>query len=472
VVTRTFALFVLTAALVGVLVAAVWRAPPEPEAGTGAVAGRVVHAMTGRPAIGVTIIAEPVMGSASGPGVSDPSAAARAVETGTDAAGRFTLPSLAPGHYTVHADHTDALGAFGQTRPGASPAVLSILAGQMVDNVLVPLWPGSEISGAVFDAHDRPLAGTTVRIMSAADETAWVAVTSDRGGRYHAGRLWPGRYRVVVPITREHGAGRVHAGGAEPLTLLTTFAPDTPDPAAARLVDLGVGVHQRGVDVRLRAAPAASLSGVIEAEPVPGTFFRLRLFRSRELDRLDLADAWLRVDEPGEFVMRALPRASYTLEVERQVEGSEAMVYWPLRVPVDLRDGGAAVRVRFGDDTPLDTTVEVDATIARRVTTLRGQVRDTTGSEARNVVVVAFPVDQERWVESGAVPDRLVVQPLNEDGTYAIRGLPSGAYLVRAVNQARLAQWPLPYVLARLAGGATRLTLEAGESRRLDLDVR
>jgi hypothetical protein len=170
--------------------------------------------------------------------------------------------------------------------------------------------------------------------------------------------------------------------------------------------------------------------------------------------------------------MRALPRASYTLEVERQVEGSEAMVYWPLRVPVDLRDGGAAVRVRFGDDTPLDTTVEVDATIARRVTTLRGQVRDTTGSEARNVVVVAFPVDQERWVESGAVPDRLVVQPLNEDGTYAIRGLPSGAYLVRAVNQARLAQWPLPYVLARLAGGATRLTLEAGESRRLDLDVR
>jgi hypothetical protein len=297
-----------------------------------------------------------------------------------------------------------------------------------------------------------------------------VGVRTDDRGRYHARRLWPGRYRVVVPVTRQEGGAVVQAGGDGGVTFLTTFAPETPDVASARQVALGVGEHQRGVDVRMLIAPAASLTGVIEAAPVPGTFFRLRLIRSRELDRLDLADAQLRLDQPGSFILSELPRASYTLEVERKVEGSDAMVYWPVRVPIRMAGGDATVHVRFGDDTPLDTTVEVDATVARRVTTIQGRVRDTIGLEG--VRVVAFPVDPRRWVEWGAVPDTLVVQQLHEDGTYNIVGLPLGEYFVKAVHETRLAEWPLPYVLARLAPGATRLTLESGESRQLVLNVR
>jgi hypothetical protein len=351
-----------------------------------------------------------------------------------------------------------------------TPVAVEVAAGQPADGLLVPLWPGSEISGALRDAHDRALTDMGVRIIPAANEVAWIGAHTDTGGRYHAGRLWPGRYRVVVPVRRGDAAGEVEAGGDGQVTFLTTFAPDTADVASARQIDLGVGEHQRGVDVRMRTASAASLSGVIDAAIVPGTFFRLQLVRSRELDRLDLADARLRLDHPGPFTVHELPRASYTLEVERMVEGSDAMVYWPVRVPVSLADGDATVHVRFGDDTPLNTSVEVDDTVARRVTTVQGQVRDTNGHDG--VRVVAFPVDRRLWVEWGAVPEILLIQPLDEDGAFEIVGLPPGEYFVRAVHEARLAEWPLPYVLTRLALGAARLTLEPGESRQIVLDVR
>lgn len=457
-----------TVVLVGALAASVARARPVPDAG--ALTGHVVHAMTGRPAVGVTVLAEPVGPPAAEPGMGV-AASFRGASTRANAAGQFTLESLPPGQYIVRTEHEHAFGAHGQTRPGAIPSVVSLGQDRAVHNLLVPLWPGSAISGALHDEQGRALPDRTVRMIPVAHEAAWTATRTDAAGRYHATHLWPGEYRVVVPVTWQDGydtwTARRTDGG---VTLLTTFAPDAREPESARLTTLGLREHRRGVDVRMQTAAAATLSGVIEAEPVAGTFFRLRLFRGRELERLDLADAELDLDEPGPFLVASLPRAFYTMEAERKAEGSDFMAYWPVRVPVDLRDGDAAVRVRFGEDRPLETTVAVDAAVARQVTTILGQVRDPLGPE--DVVVVAFPVDRERWVESGIVPERLVVQPLNDDGTYAIVGLPPGEYFLRAIDEARIEEWPLPYVLRRLATGATRLALEAGEGRRVDLDVR
>ena len=466
--TRFAVLTAATAAIVVGLVAAVSMMAKS--RGPAAIEGRVVHAMTGDPAVGVTVVAQAVSGTVTQAAAGgDPAGAATAVQTDSNAAGQFTFEALPPGRYTVQAEHANAFGAFGQTHPGRAPAIVPV-GDRTAGTLLVPLWPGSEISGTIRDERDRPLPDTAVRLIPSADEAAWKAVRTDDEGRYHAARLWPGQYRVVVPILRLGGAAPPQPAGSASATFLTTFAPDTPDPGFARLVKLGIGAHQRNVDVRMQTAPAARLAGAIEARPVAGTFFLIRLFRSPALDLLDLFDARLRVLEPGGFVLNRLPRASYTLEVERKLEGSDAMVYWPVRMLVDLRSGDATVRVRFGDDTPLDTSVDVDASLARRVTTIQGQVRG--GVSLESAAVIAFPVDRDRWVESGAVPDRLVVQDLDAGNRYAIIGLPPGEYFVRAVRDTRLSGWPLPYVLAELAEGAARLTLDPGARRQLDLDLR
>lgn len=79
--------------------------------------------------------------------------------------------------------------------------------------------------------------------------------------------------------------------------------------------------------------------------------------------------------------------------------------------------------------------------------------------------VVVFPVDPGRWFDGSRYVKYARAQG---NGSYTIRGLPPGAYLIAAVDGADSAitagGWQDPDVLASLAPLATRLTLAEGQA--------
>ena len=61
--------------------------------------------------------------------------------------------------------------------------------------------------------------------------------------------------------------------------------------------------------------------------------------------------------------------------------------------------------------------------------------------------------------------------PASQMGTYAIRGLPAGEFLVAAANGSALARWDAGTIEA-LAGLATRVTIARGDVKPQNLTTR
>ena len=88
-------------------------------------------------------------------------------------------------------------------------------------------------------------------------------------------------------------------------------------------------------------------------------------------------------------------------------------------------------------------------------------------------VVLAFPVDPQRWSGYGASPRTLKSALTTRSGVYTIDHLPPGDYYAIALEAADIDGWMDPDTLEALAGQATRLTVAAGDaSKTLDLRVK
>jgi hypothetical protein len=82
----------------------------------------------------------------------------------TDPDGVFTLRNLAPGRYTISVKHDGFIlqedRRRGLTESGLN---LTVLAGQTIKDIVLPMVPAPVISGKVIDPHGEPLAAALVR---------------------------------------------------------------------------------------------------------------------------------------------------------------------------------------------------------------------------------------------------------------------------------------------------------------------
>ncbi|MBX9652245.1 carboxypeptidase regulatory-like domain-containing protein, partial [bacterium] len=103
--------------------------------------------------------------------------------------GAFSFNQLAAGNYVV-----EVMPIVGE---GTSQAV-TIVAGQVVDDVLLQTLPGSSITGTVTDTTtDAPLVGATVVIYGPTG--ASINLTTNALGQYRLSRLELGTYTVALP---------------------------------------------------------------------------------------------------------------------------------------------------------------------------------------------------------------------------------------------------------------------------------
>jgi hypothetical protein len=114
-----------------------------------------------------------------------------------------------------------------------------------------------------------------------------------------------------------------------------------------------------------------------------------------------------------------------------------------------------------------DLNVTFDcAAVPTRLTVRAHDDRGNADSRARAVI---FPADRQQWHGDDYRPLRLGFVRLSTSGVGEISNLPAGDYFVTAIPEAAGDGWRDPKTLDLLARTSTRITLEAGVVRAVDV---
>jgi hypothetical protein len=126
--------------------------------------------------------------------------------------------------------------------------------------------------------------------------------------------------------------------------------------------------------------------------------------------------------------------------------------------------------------TALDTTSiqdfsDVVVTFTNAVPSLSGMVAAVNGGPASNAAVIVFPAEPDQWTDYGFSTPRIRTARTTNAGTFRIRAIPGGEYLVVAVSEARINDWHEPGFFERVRASATRLTIAWGQQQTASVKV-
>lgn len=225
---------------------------------TGEVSGIVVDQTTGAPLGGaqVTIALRDQVGPGAGtrPG-------ATAVLTGAE--GKYKFENLAPGDYVVQARLS---GYF--SGPGV---LLTIEEGERLEAQPLRLTPPSVVSGVVLDEEGKPAPGVQVQLLARRVSrgevfyAGWGGTATDGQGRFRIAAPQSGPVvlsaRPFVPLESTRSPGQMH---------ITTYYPNTMDPAAAEMIEIKPGAPVAGLELKLRSSKVFAIRGrVLDADGKP-----------------------------------------------------------------------------------------------------------------------------------------------------------------------------------------------------------
>jgi len=368
----------------------------------------------------------------------------------TDDRGNFRLFGLEPGDYYIAA----IPGSFGDQpggplarhpltyfpgTPSAAEAVATRVTADRefaIGDLVVQPAITTTISGMVVDSRGVPGASAELVLLPAAGPVSSVLprATCDASGRFAFLNVPEGQYLLqnlpMPSASPEFGVISISVPGATAHVLRlqagvslrgkVTFADGVPDFELRRLV-VGLQTATRGQSPLSRGARAKVLEdGTLELSNLWGSHF-------------------VRLPEP--------PRG------------------WMLR------------HVYLGDedfiDRPILFTREVTGALTivltRRGGTVVGTVHDGADVPAADSTVLIYSADTSRWFQ-----DDRAIQWTRADGAghYQSRGMPAGDYLVAAVENWTVRDWPpRAELLESLRGRARRITVREGRQHQTDVEL-
>jgi hypothetical protein len=167
----------------------------------------------------------------------------------------------------------------------------------------------------------------------------------------------------------------------------------------------------------------------------------------------------------GTFSISDLVPGKHYVRVTGQglTQGMTTGTQWNLK---SVLAGGADVTDSGVDLKPGENVDNVTIVLTDRSTSLTGTVRDASQTPMPALTVIAFAADQQywkaqsRWIQAGRT---------DQNGTYRLRGLPPGDYLLYVTDNVEQGAWFDPSFLEQIRNAATRVTLNDGDQKTQDL---
>ena len=107
-------------------------------------------------------------------------------------------------------------------------------------------------------------------------------------------------------------------------------------------------------------------------------------------------------------------------------------------------------------------------TFSDRQATLSGNLMTPAGQPAPAYFIAVFPADRALWLPQAR---RVQSARSGTDGSWIVRGLPAGDYLVAAMSDLAPEDLADPAFLNELVGAAIKVTLRDGEQKKQDLRI-
>jgi hypothetical protein len=272
----------------------------------------------------------------------------------TDNRGVFSFAEVVPGQYRLSAVR-DGYSRTEFLQRGANDrgAVVDVLPGARLTDLVISMRPASTISGTVVDENGVPAAYASVQALAVQYSPGGVrrlrvvqTVDVNDLGEFRLYWLSPGDYYVAVDF-KEGGARHEIFGGAPqirpnvPLPEVeypTFYYPGTPDLSGAQTIHLTGSGEVPGINFRLRHTPLATLHGSVTNLPTgsikPGSVQIL-------LSPTVLADGVLsfsyRSDAQGKFKIAGIAPGSYLMRAVASA-GNSSMYSSVVRIDVGSTD--------------------------------------------------------------------------------------------------------------------------------------
>lgn len=414
----------------------------------------------------------------------------------TNDLGQFRIYGLPPGEYYVSASLRNmssmvvdmlAGGTGGPTGsnqnsgyastyyPGTpNPAEaqrVALAVSQELASVDIQLQPVrlAKITGSAVGSDGKPMANAMVIMMPKMTDALMMmpggTSRTNKDGQFTINGVTPGEYSLQV---QSMGAIFSAAGNAMSFAVSMRDGPggaETPVAPAQREFAVA-NVNVAGEDIAgmvVVATRGAKASGTIAYEggvkPEGAAGVRVTA-PSVDVDAGPVVSfGAASVQDTGAFELEGLMGA-------RVLRAANLPKGWSLkRVTVngeDVTDRG--IEFKPGEDV---SGIEIELT--SRSTSLTGTVTDSRGQALKDYTVVIFPEDEAKWAlpmnrwTASARPD--------QEGRFRISSLPPGAYNAIAVEYVAAGEWADPEWLARAAKAATRVTLDEGGAKALDLKL-
>jgi len=425
----------------------------------GVVTGRIVDA-AGEPVEGVLMQAWEARVCSDRTGVS--ASASNNRDRLTDDRGEFRLYGLLPAMYFITAvEHATPGGtrSDGTPIPVYFPGRTNVAESTTVqvsgldelrlpDLVFDPIL-GSRVVGLATDSAGRPLAGSvmlTTSFRSGAPLIQPKVVSIRPDGSFEFAAVAPGDYVVQAlgpPARgrsgREFGVQFVTVTGidAPPITVTTSAGSEVSGRIRLEGDSRGVTSSEFGVTLSASDHDLSPMLGEATA-------------------RWRVNDDWTFSFLSVTGVFRVIPT--------RVPDG-----WWLKSVPIDGTNA-ADEGVAFG--TPEASRTDVELVFSRTAASVSGRVVDRRKRQVADYSIVVFPTDPDRWYERSRY---MTLVRSDQDGRFAIGGVPPGDYWVAAVDvidgSSACGDWLNRDVLNALTTVARRVRLSPGQEALLELDL-
>jgi Carboxypeptidase regulatory-like domain len=357
----------------------------------------------------------------------------RATITNSD--GSYTFTDLPAGSYTISATRTGyAAQAYGQGRAmTGSPVIVG--TGQKVANVDVALTPGGVIAGRILDEDGSPFAGAIVDALITrrdAGANTLLSVASsqtDDRGEFRLFGLGPGDYYVSA----QDPAFRTISSPNGVQHYSPTYYPGTPLADQAKSIVVAAGGQPPRIEFKIHLVPPARVSGQLVAydgKPLLSGAVIMSPLEGDGVPTVPPEDISIQPD--GQFVFGEVVPGRYQIRARGQTNsaGPSLFAIFPAEV---MGADVSGIRLMLRPGAVVDGRLTVDAKRGSKppaLSSLRVRVPFTDGNTFGDALTGT-------------------VQP---DGTFAIRGVMSGAH------QFALEGLELPWVLKSVALRGTDIT--------------